>query len=82
MIPYNDNGIFDDPGQPQHHHGSDFLKGFAAAFGGALLGSTLDNTRFGRWYNTSALIGFLGRLIALGGIFLVGLYIYFVIKVW
>lgn len=78
----DDNGIFDDQEGTHHDDGVAFVKGFAAAFSGALIGSRLDSTRFGRWYNTSPLIGLLGRLLALGGIILVGYYFYLVIKIW
>lgn len=75
-----DDGIFDF--QPQPSHGMEFAKGFAFAFGGAILGSMLDHTRFGRWFNTSKFIGFLGKMLKVAVLSAIGLYVYFVIKVW
>ena len=63
-------------------NGKDFLKSFAWAFGGALLGSMLDNTRFGHWFNTSEFIGFIFGLIKAGILALAIYYIYCVIQVW
>lgn len=62
--------------------GKDFLKSFAWAFGGALVGSMLDNTRFGYWFNTSKFIGFIFGLIKAGILALGIYYIYCVIKIW
>lgn len=63
-------------------NGKDFLKSFAWAFGGALVGSLLDNTRFGHWFNTSKLIGFIFDLIKVGILALALFYVLCVIRVW
>lgn len=86
MNPMGDNGIFNDPNSsygPSHHsNASDFFKVFGATLIGAFIGASLDHTRFGRWFNTSRIIGTIFALIKLAVIFLIGLYVYFVIKVW
>lgn len=79
-----DNGIFDY--QEPHSNGSDFLHAFEATLVGAAVGSALDNTRFGRWFNTSPSIGWIGRKIVqtliVGSVICVGIYMYCLIKVW
>lgn len=67
--------------QHQHHYG-DFARGFAAAFIGAVIGKMLDNTRFGRWFNTSRIVGIAFQLFLLYLIYLAGVYVYCLIKVW
>jgi hypothetical protein len=75
-----------DDQEPEHHNGADFARGFGASFGGAMLGSALDRTRFGRWFNTSPTVGvvyrFLARAAILVVIFLAGIYAYELFKVW
>jgi len=80
MNPLGDNGIFDD--QPHHSNLHDFARTATATMIGAAVGASLDNTRFGRWFNTSRIIGLIFDVVKLGVLALVGLYIYFVIKVW
>ena len=86
MNPLGDNGIFDDPssgyGPNQHSNTHAFVTSFGAALIGAAVGSSLDDTRFGRWVNTSALIGCVGGLLKTIVISLFGYYVYCVIKVW
>jgi len=74
----DDNGLFDGP--PDHQH--TFLDSAAWAFTGYVVGSKLDNTRFGRWFNTSKVVGFIGRMILGLCVFLAGVYVYVLIKVW
>lgn len=62
------------------HHA--FVKAASAAFIGAMLGSMLDNTRFGRWFNTSKFIDFIFRIIKVAILALILFYVYCVIKVW
>lgn len=74
---------FDEMSHPYNPHAeSDFAKGFTAVFVGSLLGASLNNTRFGRWFNTSKLVGFIFKAIFIYGIYLVLTFIYEVIKVW
>jgi uncharacterized membrane protein AbrB (regulator of aidB expression) len=68
--------------QPQQHHGATFVKVFAASFIGAVIGASLDNTRFGRWFNTSKLIGLIFKLFGLYCVYLAGVFVYELIKVW
>lgn len=75
-----DNDIFDN--QPRHSNNYSFFKIFGATLIGAFIGSSLDNTKFGRWFNTSRIIGVIFALVKLAALFLIGLYIYFVIKIW
>lgn len=74
---------FDDMAQSytDHSHHA-FAKAAGAAFVGAVAGSMLDNTRFGRWFNTSRFIGFIWNLIKVGLVGLALFYVYCVIKVW
>ena len=60
----------------------DFARTATDTMIGADVGAALDNTRFGRWFNTSRIIGLIFGIVKLGVLALVGLYIYFVIKVW
>lgn len=76
----DDNGLWDAP-QP-HSNSRDFWHSFGWAFAGAIAGSMLDNTRFGRWFNTSKVIGFCGQILKVAVLSAIGLYIYCVIKVW
>jgi hypothetical protein len=80
MNPLGDNGIFDN--QPHHSNAHDFFKTFGVTLAGAYIGSSLDNTRFGRWFNTSRIIGAIFTLVKIAVLSLIGLYVYFVIKVW
>ena len=75
-----DTNPFDDM-QPQHHYG-DFARGFGAAFIGAYIGHRLGRTRFGHWFNTSRFVGVLFKLFFLYLIYLAGVYVYCLIKVW
>ena len=76
----NDNDVFDtDPG---HSNSKDALKVFGATLVGATIGYALDDTRFGRWFNTSPVIGAIFSLLKLAALFLALLYVYFVFKVW
>lgn len=53
---------------------NDMEKGFLAGFLGYTIGARLDNTRFGRWFNTNPAINllyYLTKLLLVGvGIFL------------
>lgn len=46
--------MFDDPHQ---NHFEDFARPFAAAIIGGYIGSRLDRTRFGYWFNTNPVVG-------------------------
>jgi hypothetical protein len=76
----DDNGLWDIPEPHSNMH--DFLKVAAITVAGAYVGSQLDNTRFGRWFNTSPLIGLLVKLLRAVIIGLIGYYIVCVIRVW
>lgn len=76
----DDNGLWD---VPEHHSNThDFLSSAAWAFTGAMVGSRLDNTRVGHWFNTSRFIGFIWSLIKVGLVGLALFYVYCVIQVW
>lgn len=73
----------DNMAQPFTQHGRHaFIKGFAAAFIGAIIGAWLDNTRFGRWFNNSRIVTWVFRLLLLYGVYLAAVFAYEVIKVW
>ena len=63
-----------------------FIKSFMASFIGATLGSLLDNTKFGRWFNTSRVVGWIltkiVQIFIVGAIMCGGIYIYELIKIW
>jgi hypothetical protein len=77
----DDNGIFDTP-EPHHSHARNFASTFLWTMAGVALGESMANTRFGRWFNTSRLVGWIFRLIGLFILYLIGDFIYEVIKVW
>lgn len=77
MDPFNDMA---QPFTDHSHHA--FIKAAGATVAGVAVGSMLDHTRFGRWFNTSPVIGAIFSLIKLGIIGLVMFYVYCVIKVW
>lgn len=64
------------------HSQHTMTKAFGAAFIGALIGAHLNNTHFGRWFNTSKFIGFLFNAIKYAVIGLFVYYLYFVFIVW
>lgn len=48
---------------------NDMEKGFLAGFLGYALGARLDNTRFGRWFNTNPVINliyYIARILLVG----------------
>lgn len=59
-----------------------FIKSAGAVFLGAIVGSMLNNTRFGQWFNTSRFIGAIIGLVKLAVIILGIYFVYCVIKVW
>jgi len=75
-----DNNPFDN--MQSQHHGSEFVRIAAATFVGAWIGSRLDNTQFGRWFNTSKFIGLLFKIIGIYVLYLAGVFIYELIKIW
>jgi hypothetical protein len=79
-----DNGVFDSSTNSSHRR--EFFHGFISAFTGTLIGAALDNTRFGRWFNTSPTIGWiyhkLRQVFTIGVIIFVVIYIYELIKIW
>jgi hypothetical protein len=85
MNPYmGDNGVFDN--DTQLSNGTMIRHGFMSVMIGVWLGSLLDSTRFGRWFNTSPSVGWVYRKLAqaliLGlGVFLL-VYVYELIKIW
>lgn len=80
----SDNGIFDSD-EPDNS-GNEFIKPFEAAMIGYVVGSQLDQTRFGIWFNKNRIVNLtyflIARLLILFGVFLVVYYIYLLISGW
>lgn len=76
----DDNGLWDVPDHHSNTH--DFITSAGWAFTGAIVGSQLNHTRFGHWFNTSKFIGAIFNLIKIGILALVLFYVYCVIQVW
>lgn len=59
-----------------------FIKSASAAFIGSMVGAQLNNTTFGRWFNTSKLVGFMFNVLQWLIVGLVVYYLYLVFIIW